>query len=109
VRRRPRLIAKHRAGFLFAGGIVAPAAAIAALGPNGNYPLVFAYVASTLGVCACTTFATIRVLGYLWRGNSGAGSADGVVEFGLLIGLFIVSPLTLTGAFQILQAVIGSL
>jgi hypothetical protein len=80
------------------------AAAIAALGPNGNYPLIFTYVACTLGVCACTTVVTIRVLGFLWR-----GSADGVVEFGLLIGLFIVSPLTLTGAFQILQAVVGSL
>jgi hypothetical protein len=107
VRRRPRLIAKHRAGFLFAGGIVAPAAAIAALGPNGNYPLVFAYVASTLGVCACTTFATIRVLGLLWHGKSATDSAEGVVEFGLLIGLFIVSPLTLTGAFQVLHAVVG--
>jgi hypothetical protein len=109
VRRQPRLTIKHRAGILFVAGTVAMAAAISALGPNGNYVLIFTYVVCTLGVCACTTFATIRVLGYLWRGKSGAGSADGVVEFGLLIGLFIVSPLTLTGAFQILQAVVGSL
>jgi hypothetical protein len=104
VTRRPPLTPKHRAGFLFAGGSIAMAAAIAALGPNGNYPLVFAYVACTLGVCACTTFVTIRALGFLWRGG-----AEGVVEFGLLIGLFIVSPLTLTGAFEVLQAIVGSL
>jgi hypothetical protein len=44
-----------------------------------------------------------------WHGKSATGSAEGVVEFGLLLGLFIVSPQTLTGAFQILQAVVGAL
>jgi hypothetical protein len=79
------------------------AVAIAAQGPRGNFALTFAYVACTLGVCACATGVTIRVLARLTRGE-----AAGLVEIGLLIGLFVVSPLALSGAFQLLQATIGA-
>jgi hypothetical protein len=82
------------------------AAAIAALGPSGDIPRIFLYVACTLGVCAGATGVTIRVLACLMRGKSG-GEAAGLVEIGLLIGLFGVSPLALSGAFQLLEAVVG--
>jgi hypothetical protein len=98
---------RFRAG-LAAFGAVAMSAAIAALEPNRDFALTFVYVACTLGVCAVTTAVTIRVLARLMHGRSGDGEAQGLVEIGLLIGLFVVSPLALTGAFQLLQAVVGS-
>ena len=82
-------------------------AAIAALGPNGNFALTFIYVACTLGVCAAAIMATIRVLARLMCGP-GAPEATGIVGVGILIGLFVVSPLALSGAFQLLRAVVGS-
>jgi hypothetical protein len=85
------------------------AVAIAALAPSGNFAPTLVYVACTLGVCALTTLVTIRVLAWLWLGKSGSRETAGMVEIGLLIGLFIVSPLTLTGAFQLLEAVLGGL
>ena len=91
------------------GGALVLAASIAAIAPNGNFVPTFAYVACTLGVCAVTTLVTIRVLTLLGRGKSGNPEIAGLVEIGLLIGLFVVSPLTLTGAFQLLEAVVGSL
>jgi hypothetical protein len=93
-----------RAGGIVAGAL-AMAAAIAALGPHGNFALIFLYVAATIGVCALATAATIRVLARLMHGSE----ATGLVEFGLLIGLFVVSPLALSGAFRILRATVGSL
>ena len=89
-------------------GALALAAAIAALAPSGNFATTFAYVACTLAVCAVTTLVTIRVLTRLGRGKSGNPEIAGLVEIGLLICLFVVSPLTLTGAFQLLEAVVGS-
>ena len=79
------------------------AAAIAALAPSGDFVRTFLYVTCTLAVCACATVATVRVLARLFK------EAAGIVEFGALIGLFVVAPVALIGAFQILEAVIGSL
>ena len=90
-------------------GALGLAASIAALAPSGNFTLTFTYVACTLGVCACTTLVTIRVLTRLGRGKSSNPEAAGMVEIGLLVGLFVVSPLTLTGAFHLLDAVLGGL
>ena len=104
---RPPSIFLIRAAWL--GGALALAASIAAVAPNGNFVLTFAYVACTLGVCAVTTLVTIRVLTLLGRGKSGNPEIAGLVEIGLLIGLFVVSPLTLTGAFELLEAVVGAL
>ncbi len=104
---RPPNIFLIRAAWL--GGALALAASIAAIAPNGNFVLTFAYVACTLGVCAVTTLVTIRVLTLLGRGKNGNPEIAGLVEIGLLIGLFVVSPLTLTGAFHLLEAVVGAL
>ena len=92
-----------------AAGALALVAAIAAVAPSGNFAPTFAYVACTLGVCACTTLVTIRLLIRLGRGKTGDPEAAGMVEIGLLVGLFIVSPLALTGAFHLLDAVLGGL
>jgi len=99
----------NRIGAACVAGALGLAAAIAALSPSGNFALTFIYVACTLGVCACTTLVTIRVLTRLGRGKSGNPEAADMVEIGLLAGLFIVSPLALTGAFQLLEAVVGAL
>jgi hypothetical protein len=104
---RPPNIFLIRAACL--GGALALAASIAAVAPNGNFVPTFAYVACTLAVCAVTTLVTIRVLTLLGRGKSGNPEIAGLVEIGLLIGLFVVSPLTLTGAFELLEAVVGGL
>ncbi|HTZ36225.1 MAG TPA: hypothetical protein VMB84_09400 [Stellaceae bacterium] len=100
--RRPRRPTRVCAGALAGGAAMALAAAAALLGRSGNFALTFAYVACTLGVCACATAATIGVLAR-WRDESG-----GLVEIGLLVGLFVVSPLALIGAFRLLAATIGT-
>jgi hypothetical protein len=79
------------------------AAAMAALGPSGDFARTFLDVVCTLVVCACATAVTIRTLGWVMTGGAGT------VELGLLIGLFVVAPAALAGAFQILEAVIGAL
>jgi hypothetical protein len=107
VSRPPRSLIRFRAG-LAASGAVATSAAIAVLEPNRDFALTFIYVACTFGVCAVATAVTIRVLARLMCGPSGDREAQGLVEIGLLIGLFVVSPLALTGAFELLQAVVGS-
>jgi hypothetical protein len=96
-------------GAACAAGALGLAVAIAAVAPSGNFATTLAYVACTLGVCAVTTLVTIRLLTRLGRGRSGNPEIAGLVEIGLLIGLFIVSPLTLTGAFELLEAVLGGL
>ena len=90
-------------GIFVVAGAVAMTAAIAGLAPSGDFFLTFLYVACTFSVCALTTWTTIRVLAQFARDRSG------VVEIGLLVGLFGVSPLALSGALILLEAVAGAL
>jgi len=98
--RRPFPAPRH---ILVAVGAVAMTAAIAGLAPSGDFFLTFLYVACTFSVCALATWTTIHVLVRFARGRSG------IVEIGLLVGLFGVSPLALTGALILLEAVAGAL
>lgn len=78
-------------------------AAIAGLAPSGNFLLTFLYAGCTFVVCALATGTTVRLAAQLARGRSGA------VEIGLLIGMFGVTPLALSGALALLEAVAGAL
>jgi len=99
----PRHSHPRRDAAIFAAGATVFAAAAAALSPSGDFIRIFLYVAATLAVCACATAATIRVLGRVFK------DAVGTVAFGALIGLFVVAPLALSGAFHLLEAVLGTL
>jgi hypothetical protein len=96
-------IRRHRGKILVATGVAAFAAVTATLSPSGDYSRTFLYVACTLAVCGCATVVTIGLLRRLFE------DAAGVVEFGAMIGLFVIAPAALLGAFQILEAVIGAL
>jgi hypothetical protein len=94
---------------LLGSGATAMLAAIAALGQRGNFWMTFLYVSCTALVATCATAVTIRGAARLGKRRPGAGDAPGFIEAGLLIGLFVVSPLALSGAFIILDALVGSL
>ena len=96
-------------GALLGGGAVAMLVAIAALGGRGSFWVTFAYVTCTALVATCATSVTIQGAARLGRRRPGTGDEPGFIEAGLLIGLFVVSPLALSGAFVILEALVGSL
>ena len=94
---------------LLGGGAIAMLAAISTLGGRANFWLTFLYVGCTALVATCATAVTIRGAARLGKRRPGAGDRPGFIEVGLLIGLFVVSPLALSGAFVILNALVGSL
>ncbi|GEM_PF-4933789 len=91
------------------GAVVAMVLAISALGGRAGFWLTFLYVGCTVAVATCATAVTINGAARLGRRRPGAGDRPGFIEAGLLIGLFLVSPLALSGAFIILGALVGPL
>jgi len=102
-------MAKFAVGALIAGGVLAMLVATAALGGRAGFWINFSYLACTVLVASCATMVTIRGAARLGKRRPGFGDRPGFVEAGLLIGLFVVSPVALTGAFEILGAVLGRL
>ena len=90
-------------------GALAMLVTIAALGGRAEFARNFLYLACTVSVATCATMVTIRAAARLGKRRPGFGDRPGFVEMGLLLGLFVVSPLALSGAFELLQAVIARL
>jgi|HubBroStandDraft_4_1064222.scaffolds.fasta_scaffold352764_2 hypothetical protein len=98
----------YRRGLLGVCGILAIVCAISALGRRDSFAVTFLYVACTLLVGGTATVVTIRGIAGPARGKGGRRPVAGSFETGLLIGLFVVAPLALSGAFALLEALVGS-
>jgi hypothetical protein len=98
---------KCSGGLIAPAGILAMVCAISALGRRDSFIVTFLYVACTLLVGAAATLVTIRGIAGFGKSKDGRDQA-GLFETGFLIGLFVVAPLALSGAFVILEALIGS-
>src|SRR5215813_9109269 len=101
------LMKRTGAEALIWGGIVAGLAATAALGGRSHFGITLLYVVCTVFVVACATWVTICGAAKLGKGRPGYGDRPGFIEIGFLIGLFAVSPMALSGAFVILDALVG--
>ena len=90
---------------LFAAGALAMLVSVAALGGRAEFARNLLYLTCTAAVATTATMVTIRAAARLGKRRPGFGDRPGFVEMGLLLGLFVVSPLALSGAFEILQVV----
>ena len=99
---------KHRGSAIGLAGALAMSCAIAALGRRGSFLVTLLYVSCTVLVGAAATLVTIRGIAGPTRRAGGSGPPPGLFETGFLIGLFVVAPLALSGAFAILEVLVGS-
>jgi hypothetical protein len=98
---------KHGGAVLGAAGTLALVCAISSLGQHDSFVVTFLYVACTLLVGGAATIVTIRGVAGPAKGKDGRDQPAGLFETGFLIGLFVVAPLALSGAFVILGALVG--
>jgi hypothetical protein len=98
---------KAGAEALIWAGIVVLLTVTAALGGRAHFGVTLLYVACTVLVVACATSVTICGAVRLGKGQPGRRDRPGFVEIGFLIGLFAVSPMALSGAFVLLDALVG--
>jgi hypothetical protein len=99
---------KAGAEALIWGGIVALLTIMAALGGRAHFGITLLYVVCTVFVVACATWVTICGAAQLGKGRPGRHDRPGFIEIGFLIGLFAVSPMALSGAFVLLEALLGA-
>ena len=87
------------------GGVLIAAAAE---GGHADFGKTLLYALCTVAVVAAATGVTIGGAARLGKGRPGWGDRPGFIEAGLLIGVFAISPLALSGAFAILNALVGA-
>lgn len=92
---------------MLGGGIGGLLAVLAAADGRAGFGKSLAYALCTLAVVAAATLVTVGGAVRLGRGRPGWGDRPGYVEAGLLIGVFLIAPTALAGAFTILDALIG--
>jgi hypothetical protein len=83
-------------------------AAAASLGGRAGFVVTLLYATSTVLVITCATGVTVSGAARLGKCRPGRGDRPGFVEIGFLIGFFVVSPTALSGAFVILDALVGA-
>jgi hypothetical protein len=82
-------------------------AALAAADGRGDFRKTLLYTLCTVAVVIAATGVTIGGAARLGRCRPGWGDRPGYIEAGLLVGVFLIAPAALSGAFAILNAAIG--
>ena len=88
-------------------GLAAMLAALAAANGRGDFGRTLLYALCTVAVVIVATGVTVGGATRLGKGRPGWGDRPGYVEAGLLIGVFLIAPAALSGAFVILNAMVG--
>lgn len=88
-------------------GLTVLLAALAAAGGRDDFAKTLLYALSTIAVVTVATAVTIGGAARLGKGRPGWGDRPGYIEAGLLIGIFLIAPAALSGAFVILDALVG--
>ena len=83
-------------------------AAIAAANGRGDFGKTLLYALCTVAVVIAATGVTVGGAARLGKGRPGWGDRPGYIEAGLLIGVFAIAPAALSGAFVILNALVGT-
>ena len=89
-------------------GLAALLAALAAANGRGDFGRTLLYALCTILVVGVATAVTVGSAARLGKGRPGWDDKPGYIEAGLLIGVFAVAPAALSGAFLILDALIGT-
>jgi hypothetical protein len=82
-------------------------AAIAVADGRGDFGKTLLYALCTIAVVIAATGVTIGGAARLGKSRPGWGDRPGYIEAGLLIGVFAIAPAALSGAFVILNALVG--
>ena len=89
-------------------GLAALLAVLAAADGRGDFGQTLLYALCTVVVVGIATAVTVASAARLGKGRPGWGDKPGYIEAGLLIGVFAIAPTALSGAFVILNALIGA-
>jgi hypothetical protein len=89
-------------------GLAALLAVFAAANGRGDFGRTLLYALCTILVVGVATLVTVGSAARFGKGRPGGGDKPGYVEAGLLIGVFAIAPTALSGAFVILNALIGT-
>src|SRR5437764_11920398 len=88
-------------------GLATFLAVIAAANGRGEFGKTLLYALCTIAVVIAATGVTVAGAARLGKGRPGWGDRPGYVEAGVLIGVFLIAPAALSGAFVILNAMVG--
>jgi hypothetical protein len=92
---------------LLCSGLAALLAVLAAANGRGDFGKTLLYALCTVAVVIAATGVTVGGAARLGKRRPGWGDRPGYVEAGLLLGVFAIAPTALSGAFVILNAMVG--